>query len=376
MQRWAAAVSAAPVVVVGGGPAGLAVAATLASRRANVVVLERGDGVGANWRTRYDGLRLNTVRWLSHLPGLRIPLQMGRWLSRDDYVDYLEHYTKVHQLRIQTGVTVQRIDPGSDARWRVTTDGGIVDASAVVVATGAFDSPVMPSWPGLSRYRGDLRHAGRYRDPGPYVGRHVLVVGAGASGLEISALLAAGGAARVDLSVRSCQNLFTREWHGLPLTPSPVAQRLPTAVLDAGGRLTHRLLGADWPSPLPRAEAGLGTALRRDGHEPVVADGVVEALREGRVGLVPGVSDLGDDTVILDDGRELRPDAVIVATGYRHGLEPLVGHLGVLGPDARPSSTVHMGLSFIGFEPTVTGRLVQLRRQAREVERAVRSAPS
>src|SRR5437773_2293522 len=191
MQRWAAAVSAAPVVVVGGGPAGLAVAATLASRRANVVVLERGDGVGANWRTRYDGLRLNTVRWLSHLPGLRIPLQMGRWLSRDDYVDYLEQYTKVHQLRIQTGVTVQRIDPGSDARWRVTTDGGIVDASAVVVATGAFDSPVVPSWPGLSRYRGDLRHAGRYRDPGPYVGHHVLVVGAGASGLEISALLAA-----------------------------------------------------------------------------------------------------------------------------------------------------------------------------------------
>ena len=154
-----------------------------------------------------------------------------------------------------------------------------------------------------------------------------------------------------------------------------MAQRLPTAVLDAGGRVTHRLLGADWPSPLPRPEAGLGTALRRHRHEPVVADGVVEALREGRVGLVPGVSDLGDDTVILDDGRELRPDAVILATGYRNGLGPLVGHLGVLGPDAQPTGTPPPGLSFIGFEPTVTGRLVQIRQQARQVVQAVRSVP-
>src|SRR2546421_8570885 len=143
-------VNAAPVVVVGAGPAGLAVAATLTSRGGNVLMLERSDGVGANWRTRYDGLRLNTVRWLSHLPGSRIPARMGRWLGRDDYVDYLEHYAKVNQLRVQTGVTVRRIEPGSGAGWQVQTDAGGIDASAVIVATGAFDTPVMPRWPGLS----------------------------------------------------------------------------------------------------------------------------------------------------------------------------------------------------------------------------------
>jgi hypothetical protein len=368
--------SNAPVVVVGAGPAGLAVAAALSLGDGDVLVLERGAGVGTNWRARYDGLRLNTVRWYSHLPGAPIPARMGRWVGRDDYVDYLDSYARRRRLRIHTGVEAQRIDSGAAAgtRWRVSTNTGDVDAVAVVVATGAFDAPVLPRWPGLSEFRGGVRHASEYRNPEPYVGRHVLVVGAGASGLEIANLLAAGGAARVDLSIRSCQNLFTREWRGLPLTPPPVAQQIPTPVLDVGGRLTRLLLGSRWPSPLPQPQAGLGTALRRDGQEPVVADGLVEALREGRIGLVPGVTGLRMDAVVLDDGRTLHPDAVIAATGYTHTLAKLVGHLDVLDPGGAPRGPARPGLAFIGFEPTVTGRLVQMRRQAGQVARAVRSA--
>lgn len=363
--------------VIGAGPAGLAVAASLAARRVPVRLLERG-GVGANWRTRYDGLRLNTVRWLSHLPGQRLPIRMGRWVGRDDFVDYLERYADGHRLPVETGIEVKRVErgPAGGSRWRLDTSAGTLDAAAVVVATGAFDVPVAPRLPGFT---GEMCHAADYRNPAPYLGRHVVVIGAGASGLEIAALLADGGAGRVDLAVRGCQNLFTREWRGLPLTPPPVAQRLPTRLLDAGGRATLRLLGRGWPDPLPAATAGLGTALRRDGREPIVADGVVEALRAGRIRLLPGAAGGRGRELLLDDGSSVRPDAVIAATGFTHTLHSIVGELGVLDAAGRPYGNGNgdgrsAGLVFVGFEPTVTGRLVQLRRQAARAAEAVIAA--
>lgn len=369
-------------IVVGAGPAGLAVAATLKARGLDPIQLERADAVGANWRARYDGLRLNTVRWLSHLPGQRIPARMGRWVDRDDFVAYLERYAAHHALRPRLGVTVRRVDPNPDNRpgWLVSTDAGELSAPAVVLTTGAFDIPVLPAWPGLSRYHGDVRHAAHYRNPAPYRGRSVLVVGAGASGLEIATQLAEGGAGSVALAVRTCQNLYTRQWRGVPLTPAPLAQRLPTPVLDAAGAMVRALLGADWPSPLPRAVDGLGTALRRAGREPVVADGIVEALRAGRIRLTPGVREFGEQEVVLDDGSTHRPDAVIAATGYTHGLHRLVGHLGVLGADGLPAAPggesldTAPGLTFVGFEPTVTGRLLRIPGQARTAAGTVRRA--
>ncbi|MPZ25673.1 MAG: SidA/IucD/PvdA family monooxygenase [Micromonosporaceae bacterium] len=366
-------------VVIGAGPAGLAVAATLHARRIDPIVLEQGDAVGTSWRRRYDGLRLNTVRWLSNLPGLRMPRQAGRWVGRDEYVAYLERYAAHHRLRTRLGVRVERIDPGPDEtrRWLVSTDQEPIHASSVVVATGAFATPVIPGWPGRSRFAGELHHADSYRNPARYAGRSVLVVGGGASGLEIALLLAGGGAGPVLLSVRSCQNLFVRQWRGIPLTPPPAAQRLPTAVLDAGGAMTRRLLGTGWPSPLPGAPAGLGTALRRDEREPTVADGVVEALRDGRIRLVAAVAELREQEVVLADGEVVRPDAVIAATGYTDGLDTLVGHLGVTGPGGRLVAPAGQpiahapGLAFVGFTPTVTGRLLRLHSQARTAARTI-----
>src|SRR5262249_9521812 len=79
------------IAVVGAGPAGLACAAALLRSGEEVVVLERGE-VGAAWATRYDRLRLHTVRWLSSLPGYRMPRTLGKWPSRDSVIDYLRRY--------------------------------------------------------------------------------------------------------------------------------------------------------------------------------------------------------------------------------------------------------------------------------------------
>src|SRR5690349_24010058 len=99
------------------------------------VLLEAGPEPGAAWRHRYDRLRLHTPRLLSGLPGMRIPRRYGRWVARDDLLEYLRDYAAQHDLEVRTGVRVTRIDREGDA-WRLTTEGEPILARAVVVATG------------------------------------------------------------------------------------------------------------------------------------------------------------------------------------------------------------------------------------------------
>src|SRR3954447_21362326 len=106
-------------IVIGAGPAGLATAAMLKKRGADVLVLERDAGVGSSWRGHYDRLHLHTVRWLSHLPGYRFSRRHGRWVSRDGVVAYLERYARHHRIELMLGTGVERVDHHQD-------DGGFV----------------------------------------------------------------------------------------------------------------------------------------------------------------------------------------------------------------------------------------------------------
>ena len=363
-------------IVVGAGPGGLACAAVLQREGMRVEVVERGDGVGANWRSRYDGLRLNTVRWLSQLPGYRMRRSVGRWVGRDDYVDYLERYRSRHQIEVTTNAEMLDLRRGIGG-WTVRTTKGELEAAVVVIASGAFDRPVVPPWPGLDRYGGDFRHVARYRNADRYHDRHVLVVGGGASGLEIASQLADAGARRVDLSVRTGVHLFPRQLGGYPLTPHPASRFLPRRTLDTAGALLQKVLPGDWPSPLPRPPMALGAGLA-EGIEPVVADGVVAALRAGRIDLVAAVSAFDSNEVRLADGTVIRPDAVIAATGYRSRLDQTVAELGILdrtGNPARGDGGADRrvpGLIFVGFHSALTGRLPQFPNQARRAAATAR----
>src|SRR4051794_27762864 len=155
--------------VVGAGPAGLAAAAPLQAKGVDVTVLEKSEHVGNAWRNHYDRLHLHTTRGLSKLPGLAIPREFGRWVARADVVRYLEAYAAHHDLRIERGVEVTRLDrvsagdrAGGGRTWTVTTGEGTRAADAVVVATGYNHTPYVPDWPGRDGFTGQVVHASRY----------------------------------------------------------------------------------------------------------------------------------------------------------------------------------------------------------------------
>jgi cation diffusion facilitator CzcD-associated flavoprotein CzcO len=346
------------------------------------IVLDRSARVGQRWRERCDGLRLNSVRWMSGLPGYPIERRLGRWVGRDDYVAYLERYAERLAIEVRAETRVDRIDRDGDrAGWRLTTSAGELQAPVVVVATGWDNVPSIPSWPGADGFPGELLHASAYRRPGPFRGRDVLVAGLGSSGADIAVDLLEGGARRVSVACRTAPNIFPRQWLGFPIsaaalleTGSREPRRIPPAVGDACGRLFQRLVNGPRSSyGLEPSPYGVATTRRTRARTPVIADGVIDALRDGRIELRPELVRFDGADVVLGDGGRAQPDAVIAATGYRHGLEGLVGHLGVLdargapvsrGPETSPDAP---GLHFIGYK---LPHLYEIARDARAIAAA------
>jgi hypothetical protein len=164
------------VVVIGAGSAGLAVAAALRRRRIDPIILEQGATVATSWRNRHQDLHLNTIRWLSKLPGPQIPRSAGRWVSRDDYITYLERFTRRQQLDVHFGVRAERVDPAPGG-WQVSTTGGRHRADHVVVATGHDRIPRLPDWPGRSDFRPPILHVADLRRAADLAGLRVLLVG-------------------------------------------------------------------------------------------------------------------------------------------------------------------------------------------------------
>jgi putative flavoprotein involved in K+ transport len=359
-------------VVIGAGPAGLATAAELRRRGVAAVVLERADAVGASWRGRYDRLRLNTSRWFSKLPGGSYAAGTGVFPTRDEVVTYLEDYARDNALDVRLRTSVERIDPDG-AGWVVRTSSGDFPAEHVVVAAGYEHTPFVPEWPGLDRFRGALLHAAEYRNPEPFRDRDVLVVGPGCSGMEIAYDLAEGGARKVRLSVRTPPNILIRSPMG-PAFALALMRVRPQRADRVVNFVRSKEVGDLTEFGLPVPEEGTFSRLRRLGVAPAIVDKVVlEAIRERRIEIVPSVASLDETGADLDDGARIEPDAVIAATGYRTGLEPMVGHLGVLDDHGTPRAfapeAAAPGLRFVGYLHIPA----QLRHGGREGRRAAKT---
>ena len=131
------------------------------------------------------------------------------------------------------------------------------------------------------------------------------------------------------------------------------------------------------PYGMPRSPYGVATELRVRGLGATLDRGFVAALKAGRLKLVSAVERFDGADVVLADGERIQPQVVIAATGYGHGLEPLVGHLGVLLPSGRPaaykggSHPDASGLYFNGYWLPLSGQLPAMRRSSRRIARAI-----
>lgn len=366
------------VVVIGAGPAGLSAALALRDAGLRPRVLDQADAVGSSWRTRYDRLRLNTCRPLSHLPGRRFAKGTPMFPTRDDVVAHLEQHASEEGLDVELGITVERVDRDGEG-WTVRTSDGEVGTQQVVVAAGYEHDAFIPDWPGRESFAGELIHSRDYRNAEPFAGNRVLVVGPGCSGMEIAYDLTEGGAAKVWLAVRTPPNIVMREGPGgfpgdlLGVFLMSFPARFGDAVANFGRRMDVGDL-SEYGLPVP--EEGVFSRQSRLGVAPAILDKpVIEAVKDGRIEVVRGVESLDEGGVQLSDGARVDPDVVICATGYRRGLEPLVGHLDVLDDNGVPRvvapEPAAPGLRFLGYVPR-PGALGYAAKQAKRSAKAIR----
>jgi cation diffusion facilitator CzcD-associated flavoprotein CzcO len=297
-------------------------------------------------------------------------------------VRYLEDYAIRNRIEIRGGTLVERVDR-DDHRWALTTSAGQMTAAHVIIATGHQHTPWIPAWPGREQFSGRLLHSAEYRNASEFHGADVLVVGPGCSGMEIAYDMAEGGAARVRVSIRTQPNIILRQAGGLPGdVPATLMYRLPARIGDRQTRVLRRLTIGDLSEHgLVPPKEGILSRAHREGKAPAILDKpLIDAIKQRRIEIVAAVESLDATGVVLSDRTRLEPDVVIAATGYNTGLEPLVGHLGVLDDRDLPlihgGAAVAPGLRFIGYQPR-PGQIGYLgseaTRAARQVKKELKS---
>jgi putative flavoprotein involved in K+ transport len=181
-------------VVIGAGPAGLAMSRCLTEHNIEHVVLER-NAVANSWRSeRWDSLRLLTPNWMTRLPGYEYHgADPDSYMTAAEVVELLDEYATQTAAAVLTGSPVERVTTAHDGSFVVATGNGSWRCRAVVVATGACSTPKVPSiagdLPGHVRQLSPIH----YRRPDDAPGQHVLVVGASASGLQLAEELTIAG---------------------------------------------------------------------------------------------------------------------------------------------------------------------------------------
>ncbi len=329
------------VAVIGAGPAVLACGRWLLAHGFAPVLLEAGPGIGGLWREGDDGgiwpgMVANTSRVLTAFSDLDHAAGTPAFPAATTVAAYLARYAAQAgldeargRLRLHTRVEAVRRD---GAGWRVTmrTDDEVAVTERfdfVVVASGRFRAPALPSIPGIASFTGagGVSHTAHYRGAAPYAGRRVLVAGSAISALEIASELAVGGAAHVVTAARTQRYVLPKFAGGIPtdhLTftryaavlaerfPAEVpAARLKALVLDAIGRPEQ--YGA-----LPVHDDLLVAGITRSQwYLPLVA--------EGRITARPWIAGVDGRTVHFTDGSRTEVDAIVCGTGFRLDLPML-----------------------------------------------------
>ena len=278
------------VVVIGGSQAGLATAWQLARRNLRFVVLDAGPELGDTWRSRWDSLTLFTPTQYDALPGMAFPGPPDTYPGKDAVAGYLKAYAAAFNLPVRLNSRVIRLGQTAEG-FEIRTRDEVLRARQVVVATGPFQVPFVPSAAqGLDSSVTQLHSAG-YRNPQALPPGPVLAVGGGNSGFQIAEELATAGR-QVDLSIGTKMPVLPQRFAGRDLFWW--LTRLGLLRISVDSRPGQRMSSRDFI---------IGGSRRR--------------LREAGVRFRPAVAGADGRTVRFADGTSLDVEVVIWATGYR-----------------------------------------------------------
>lgn len=310
-------------VVIGAGQAGLAAGYYLQRAGLRFVIFEAGLSVSGSWSNYYDSLKLFSPVRYSSLPGLPFPGDPDSYPCREDVISYLGRYASHFHLPVTVGVPVNAVQRDGERFQVRTAQGAVHSARTIIAATGSFRDALLPDIPGQADFQGRTLHSADYRNPEPFAGQRVVVVGGGMSGVQIAVELAQ--VAQVALAVRK-----------------PV-RIIPQQILGRDVHFWLRFFGLDQ------------SRLLRHRKPPFVIDtgDYRQALKDCRPKEQAPFLRFTRTGVVWPDETEEAVDTVIFATGYRPRFPYLTG-LGV--PDAEGQvrqrsgvSTSVPGLYFVGL---------------------------
>lgn len=334
------------VVVVGGGQAGLAIAARLTQLGVDTLIVDKEQRIGDNWRLRYHALTLHNQVQVNHMPYMPFPPSWPTYIPKDKLANWFEAY--VESLELNFWTSTEFVGGNYDeaaGHWTVRlrlADGSerVMTPRHVVMATGVSGIANRPEIPTLDRFKGPVVHSSEYQDGEDWSGKSAIVIGTGNSGHDISQDLASSGA-RVTMVQRSPTLVVNIE---------PSAQ-LPYTLYEEGPALEDcDFITLSMPTPLVRRAHVTYTRRSReldkdllDGLEKIgfrldFGDnetgwqfkyltrgggyyfnvGCSNMLVEGKIRLVQynDIEGFSADGAQLKEGEAVPADLIVLATGY------------------------------------------------------------
>jgi cation diffusion facilitator CzcD-associated flavoprotein CzcO len=334
------------VLVVGGGQAGLAIAARLKQLQVDALIVDREARIGDNWRKRYHALTLHNQVQVNHLPYMPFPPNWPVYIPKDKLANWFEAYVEAMELNYWNATTFESgTYDAAEGRWSVVlrrADGSkrTMHPRHVVMATGVSGIPNLPELPTLKNFAGTVLHSSQYTDGEEWNGKKAIVIGTGNSGHDIAQDLYSSGA-KVTLVQRSptlitniepsaqlayaAYNEGTLEDNDLIATSMPLtlAKRSHVMITEQSKKFDQELLDglARVGFKLDFGDGGTGWQFKylTRGGGYYFNVGCSDLVVRGEIGLeqFSDVEAFVAEGATMRGGGTLGADLIVLATGYK-----------------------------------------------------------